>query len=83
MRNPLPIIEAPRTDGPDPETGIFGVGAAATTQRQLVCDVQEELRHSPPMQTNPPAQSVLSVQVALQPDGGIGVGVGVLYTTRH
>jgi hypothetical protein len=60
-------MEAPRIDRPDPETGIFGVGAAAaTTQIQSPCEVQDGLRHAPPIHTNPAAQSVLSVQELLQ-----------------
>ena len=61
------MMKAPRTDGPDPETGILGVGCAwATAQTQLVSDVQDGLRHAPPIHTNPAAQSVLSVQELLQ-----------------
>lgn len=75
---PLPIIEAPRTDEPVPETGIFGVGwTYDVLQIQSACDVQDELRHAPPIQTSPPEQSVFSVQELLQDAWGVGVDVGV------
>lgn len=61
------MMKAPRMDGPEPETGILGVGwACATTQTQSACEVQDGLRHAPPIHTNPAAQSVLSVQELLQ-----------------
>lgn len=72
-------MDAPKTLGPEPETGIFGVGAAvAATHRQSVCDVQVGLRHAPAIHTRPLAQSVLTAQELLQLAGGMGVGVGLL-----
>ncbi len=87
MRTPLPIIEAPRTDGPEPETGTFGVGAApapAVRQRQLACEVQVEFLHAPPIHTSCAAQSVFTVQDWLHAAtcaicNWVGVGVAVGY----
>ncbi len=77
------MIDAPRIEKPEPETGIFGVGwASATVQTQSVCDVHDAFLHEPPIHTNPLVQSVFSVQVLLQPTGGIGVGVGVDVISR-
>jgi len=78
------MMEAPRIEKPEPETGIFGVGCAwATTQRQSVCEVQDGLRHAPPIHTKPLVQSVLSVQELLQLAATCCCGYGVLfiYTT--
>ena len=75
------MIDAPRIDGPLPETGIFGVGCASEIpQVQLVCVVQDGFLHAPPIHTKPPVQSEFNVQDVLQPVGGrcgVGVGVGV------
>ena len=45
----MPMTEAPSMVGP-PETGVFGVGAAATSQIQLDLDVHEGFLQFPPEQ---------------------------------
>ena len=75
-----PIMEATRVEKPDPDTGIFGVGCARVmTQVQLVCAVQDGFLHTPPIQTNPEVQSVLSVHDLLQPAATSCCGYGVLF----
>lgn len=80
----MPITVAPRMVGP-PETGVLGVGAAATWQTQLDFDVQEEFLQFPPKQMSVPGQSEFTVHELLHTgeEGGVGVsrgvGVGVLF----
>lgn len=78
--NAPPIIDAPRTDGPVPATGVCGVGAVVviTVHVQFVLSVQLAFRHAFSIHTNPDVQSELTVHALLQPDKfGVGVGVGV------
>jgi hypothetical protein len=73
------MTETPRTDGPVPAIGVFGVGAAAISHEQFVLSVQLALRHAPSVQTKPLVQSEFTVQSKLHPDNaGIGVGVAVV-----
>ena len=78
-RNPLPITDAPKTDGPLPVTGVLGVGVA-TVHVQVVLSVQEGLRHDPEIQTSPEEQSVLTVHPLLHEERtGVGVGVALAH----
>jgi hypothetical protein len=76
-----PTTEAPRTEGPEPVTGVVGVEAAATSQIQFVLSVQLGLRHDPEIHTSPELQSELSEQPLLHEERtGVGVGVAVAET---
>jgi hypothetical protein len=72
-RNALPITDTPRTDGPMPATGVFGV-AIATSHEQFVFSVQLAFRQELSIQTNPFEQSAFTVHPLLQSDN-TGVGV--------
>ncbi len=60
----MPMTEAPSMVGP-PETGVLGVGAAATWQIQLDADVQEEFLQFPSKQMSVLGQSEFSAHELL------------------
>lgn len=71
------MTAAPKTDGPVPDTGTTGVGAAATGQEHPACSVHDGFRQAPSTHASPDAQSLFIVQPWLHEDiGGSGVGVG-------
>lgn len=77
MNSPPAMTVAPRTDGPVPETGTFGVGASATGHEQPACSVHDGFRQAPSTQARPDAQSLFIVHPWLHEDTGVsGVGVG-------
>ncbi len=79
-----PTTDAPRTEGPEPVTGVVGVGAAATSQIQFVLSVQLGLRHEPEIHTSPELQSVLTLHPLLHDERtGVGVGVAVAVTQEQ
>lgn len=68
-----------------PETGIVGVGTAATPQTHEEESTHDGLRHAPSRHTRPDSQSAFTSQAPLQVTAvtcvGAGVGVGVLDMT--
>jgi hypothetical protein len=69
---PIVITDTPKTDGPEPVTGVLGTWAI-WSHLHVVLSVQLAFRQFPLMQTRFDEQSAFTVQPALHTGTGVGV----------